>query len=70
MAQGTIKKLVRDRGFGFIGSGQQDVFFHFTSLDGASFEDLQEGQEVEYELKEDDGTRGNKGPAAGVVKLV
>ena len=69
MAQGTIKKLVRDRGFGFIGSEQQDVFFHFTSLEGVSFEELQEGQDVEYELKEDDSSGRNRGPAAGVVKL-
>ncbi len=70
MAQGTIKKLVRDRGFGFIGAGQQDVFFHLSSLDGVSFEDLQEGQAVEFELKEDDGRGRNKGPAASVVKPV
>ena len=69
MAQGTVKKLVRDRGFGFIGAGDRDIFFHFTSLDGISFDDLQEGQEVEYELKEDDGSGQSRGPSAGLVKL-
>ena len=33
MAQGTIKKLVTDRGFGFISGDRGDVFFHFSSMD-------------------------------------
>lgn len=72
MAHGTIKKLVRDRGFGFISSdGPQDIFFHFTALEGIGLDDINEGQEVEYELKEDDPSRGRgKGPAAGNVRVV
>ncbi|MBI3466663.1 MAG: cold shock domain-containing protein [Planctomycetes bacterium] len=70
MAQGTIKKLVADRGFGFIsGDRGGDVFFHLTSVVGVSYEDLREGQPVEYELEQGGGKgdRG-KGPRASSVK--
>jgi CspA family cold shock protein len=68
MPHGTIKKLVKDRGFGFIsmGQGQGDVFFHVSSVDEGVFDALQEGQPVEYEIVEDGG-RG-KGPRAGNVR--
>jgi CspA family cold shock protein len=72
MPQGTIKKLVADRGFGFISGTQgEDVFFHLSSLGGIQFEDLQEGQMVEYELEEQDsgGGRRGKGPRAATVKI-
>ena len=45
MAQGTIKKLVSDRGFGFIASSGEELFFHHSSVQG-SFESLSEGQAV------------------------
>ena len=71
MPQGTIKKLVPDRGFGFISSADRggDVFFHLSSVVGVSYEDLQEGQPVEYELEQGGGKgdRG-KGPRASTVK--
>ena len=67
MPQGTIKKLVSDRGFGFIsGADQGDVFFHLSKLDGVSFEELQIGQAVEYEVDDDEG-RG-RGPRASSVR--
>ena len=47
MAQGTIKKLM-EKGFGFIDTGNGDLFFHMSALDGVGFEELQEGQQVEY----------------------
>jgi len=48
MAEGTIKKLT-DRGFGFIkSSGDKDLFFHSSSVQGVSFDDLREGQKVSY----------------------
>ena len=51
MAKGTIRRLVSDRGFGFIkGDGPEDLFFHRSALQGASFESLKEGQEVEFEI--------------------
>ena len=64
MAEGTIKRLT-DRGFGFIDTGgEKDMFFHSSSLDGVSFDELQEGQRVTF-------TEGNgpKGPCAENVKL-
>ena len=66
MAQGTIKTLT-DRGFGFIepaGDGKE-LFFHNSSVEGTSFEDLSEGQSVEYT----EGS-GPKGPRAENVKPV
>lgn len=69
MPQGTIKKIVKDRGFGFIstGPGKGDVFFHVSSVEEGVFDVLQEGQAVEYEIVEDGG-RGGKGPRAGNVR--
>ena len=66
MPQGTIKRLVADRGFGFISADGRDVFFHLSSLQDVQFDDLQEGQSVEYELQDDDG---GKGPRAATVRL-
>ena len=63
MPQGTIKKLVRDKGFGFIEGERGDIFFHHTALVGTTIENLQEGQLVEYE----EGS-GPKGPRAENVK--
>ena len=62
MAQGTIKKLT-DKGFGFIAGDGKELFFHQTSLDGVSFDDLREGQSVEYTEGE-----GPKGPRAENVR--
>ena len=64
MAEGTIKRLT-DKGFGFIDTGTgQDMFFHSSSLDGVSYDELREGQRVTYT----EG-RGPKGPRAEDVKL-
>ena len=65
MPQGTIKKLVVDRGFGFISGEEGEVFFHHTALKDTSIEDLQEGQTVEYESEED-----QRGPRATSVRAV
>ena len=65
MAEGTIKRLT-DKGFGFIDTGtDQDMFFHQSSLDGVSYEELREGQRVTYTEGQ-----GPKGPRAENVKLV
>ena len=63
MPQGTIKKLIADKGFGFIEGGKGDLFFHHSELDGTTIEALRIGQEVTYE----EG-RGPKGPRAENVK--
>lgn len=65
MPQGTIKKLVSDRGFGFIEGEEGDIFFHHSSLEGTTIEVLNVGQEVEFEVG-----RGPKGPRAEHVKPV
>jgi CspA family cold shock protein len=65
MAEGTIKRLT-DKGFGFIDIGtDKDLFFHHSSLEGVSYEELKEGQRVSFT----EG-RGPKGPRAENVKLV
>jgi CspA family cold shock protein len=65
MAEGTIKKLT-DKGFGFIKTGsEKDLFFHSSSVQGVSFDDLHEGQKVSYT----EG-RGPKGPCAENVKPI
>ena len=63
MPQGIIKKLVSDRGFGFIGGEKGDLFFHSSVVTDTTFEALSEGQAVEYELGQ-----GPKGPCAESVR--
>jgi CspA family cold shock protein len=64
MATGTIKRLVRDRGFGFIlGSDGTELFFHRSALAGEGFDTLTEGQAVEFDVE-----KGDKGPRATNVK--
>jgi len=63
---GTIKKIVRDKGFGFIvpDDGSDDVFFHRSRLaPKVQFDDLREGDEVEFQV-----TKGEKGPQANNLK--
>ena len=65
MAKGTIAKLT-DRGFGFIKTEEGvDFFFHSNELEGVEFNNLSEGQEVEFEKGQ--GRDGR--PAAVKVRL-
>ncbi len=65
MATGTIKKLVRDRGFGFIlGHDGVELFFHRSALQGGGFDTLTEGQAVEFDVE-----NGQKGPRAAHMKV-
>ena len=65
MAEGTIKKLT-DKGFGFIDTASgEDMFFHTSSLEGVSFEQLYEGQQVSFTEGQ-----GPKGPRAENVKPI
>jgi CspA family cold shock protein len=66
MATGTIKKLVSDRGFGFItASDGKDYFFHRNELDSSSdFDRLIGGEQVEFEI-----SNSPKGPQASRVRL-
>lgn len=74
MPQGKIKKLVTDRGFGFIateGQSRGEIFFHLSVVQGTRYDDLQEGQLVEYELETDPGNvRSGKGPRAATVRVL
>jgi CspA family cold shock protein len=55
--RGRIKKMVRDRGFGFIrGDDGKEVFFHRSGLNAADYDSLSEGDAVEYVVQE--GPRG------------
>ena len=65
MPQGTVKKLVADKGFGFIEGERGDVFFHHSAVEGTTIEALSVGQQVEYE----EGS-GPKGPRAENVRIV
>lgn len=66
MQKGTIAKLT-DKGYGFIKyeGGNKDLFFHSKELDGVAYDDLKEGDEVEFEIGD-----GPKGPNAVNVKRV
>ena len=65
MPEGKIKKLVSEKGFGFIEGERGELFFHHSAVQGASFETLREGQKVSYT----EG-RGPKGPRADSVSLI
>jgi len=60
MQTGTIKRLT-DRGFGFIAieGKEKDLFFHSNELKGVTFEELREGDKVQFEI-----TAGQKGDNA------
>ena len=62
--QGTVKRIIRDRGFGFIRTAEgQEVFFHRSSLQVLNFDVLKEGVSVELEVE-----KGDKGPRAMNVR--
>ena len=68
MAEGTIKKLVGDRGFGFIAQEDgSEIFFHRSKVTGEAFDSLTEGQRVSYEKAMD--PRRNKENAEQVTPL-
>ena len=58
MPTGTIRRLVIDRGFGFIRTAEgKDLFFHRNQLEGVDFNSVGEGQQVEFEVRQDPGGR-------------
>ncbi len=67
--KGTIKKLDKDRGFGFIVPDgevkQKDLFFHANDVAGGGFKDLNEGDRVSYEVGD-----SPKGPKATDVNVI
>ena len=69
MASGKITRLVKDRGFGFVQvSESQEVFFHSTSMVGGGFDDLREGQILEFDVEPD--PRDPRRSRAANVKVV
>lgn len=66
MATGRVKWFNDQKGYGFITTDSgEDVFIHYSAIEGVGFKSLDEGQEVEFEI-----VRGPKGyQAEKVVKL-
>jgi len=66
MAKGTIRRLITDRGFGFIKTEEEtDLFFHRNELQEVDYDSLTEGQQVEFEIEQGRGGR----PQAVRVRL-
>ena len=63
---GTVKRMVSDKGFGFVAAEDgAEYFFHRSACQGVRFDDLREGQKVTF-----DRGQGPKGPRAENVKPV
>ena len=67
MAQGTVKWFSQEKGYGFIepDEGGEDLFVHYSAIEGSGFRTLEEGERVSYEP-----ARGRKGPQAENVSKV
>ena len=66
MKKGTVKWFNAEKGFGFISvPGEDDVFVHFSAIQGEGFKTLDEGQEVEFDI-----TAGDRGPQAANVTRI
>ena len=66
MATGTVKWFSSEKGFGFISQESgEDVFVHFSGIEGGGYKNLEENQAVEFEV-----TQGPKGLQATNVRIV
>ena len=66
MATGTVKWFNEAKGFGFITQeGGEDVFVHFSAIQGEGFKTLAEGERLEFDV-----TRGPKGLQAANVRKI
>jgi CspA family cold shock protein len=66
VARGTVKWFNESKGFGFISQSEgEDVFVHFSAIQGDGFKTLAEGEQVEFEV-----SQGPKGLQASNVQKV
>jgi CspA family cold shock protein len=67
MAQGTVKWFSEEKGYGFVcpDEGGEDLFVHYTAIEGSGFRGLNEGERISYEP-----ARGRKGEQAENVRRV
>jgi cold shock protein len=67
MPEGTVKWFNDEKGYGFISpdEGGEDLFVHYTGINGSGFRSLEEGARVSYEA-----TRGRKGMQAENVQII
>jgi CspA family cold shock protein len=66
MAQGTVKWFKNEKGFGFITQeGGEDLFVHFSEIQGDGFKTLNPGDRVEFDV-----AKGDKGPKAVNVRRI
>jgi CspA family cold shock protein len=66
MTQGTVKWFNSEKGYGFISRADgDDVFVHFSEIEGTGYKSLEENQSVEFEL-----AQGPKGPQATHVRAL
>lgn len=66
MESGKVKWFNSEKGFGFIErEGGEDVFVHFSAIEGEGYKSLDEGQEVTFEVED-----GQRGPQATNVSKV
>jgi CspA family cold shock protein len=66
VAEGTVKWFSNEKGYGFIQQdGGEDVFVHFSEIQGDGYRTLNEGQRVEFEV-----VQGNKGLQASGVRSI
>ncbi|MBC2575865.1 cold-shock protein [Peptostreptococcus canis] len=66
MKIGVVKWFNNEKGFGFISvEGENDIFVHFSAIQGEGYKSLEEGQKVEFEIVD-----GSKGPQAANVTRI
>jgi CspA family cold shock protein len=66
VTQGTVKWFNNEKGYGFIAvDGGDDVFVHYSAIEGDGYRSLEEDQRVEFQV-----AQGNKGPQAEAVRVV
>jgi len=64
MSKGTVKRIMRERGFGFLlAEDGREIFFHRSELQNVDFDELGEGDHLEFTI-----VKGEKGPQATDIK--